>query len=116
VNRQNPYFKQVLLLVRLLPIIGKSSCFALKGGTAINFFYRNMPRLSVDIDLVYLPVKERQESLNEITTEMSIISASIQKQIPGARIQYSIAVPGIFSTKCHIFRESGVIICFWVRE
>jgi len=33
----------------------------------------------------------------------------------GKEIVVFIAVPGIFSTKCHIFRESGVIICFWVR-
>lgn len=51
---QNPYFKQVELLVRVLPVVSKSSCFALKGGTAINLFFRDMPRLSVDIDSVGL--------------------------------------------------------------
>lgn len=54
-DNKNPYFRQVALLVRLLPLIGRYSCFALKGGTAINLFYRDMPRLSVDIDLVYVP-------------------------------------------------------------
>ena len=40
--------------------------FALKGGTAINLFYRDLPRLSVDIDLTYLPIKDRADSLAEI--------------------------------------------------
>ncbi|MFA6844946.1 MAG: nucleotidyl transferase AbiEii/AbiGii toxin family protein [Sphaerochaetaceae bacterium] len=53
-DRKNPYFKQVELLVRILPLVGEHPCFALKGGTAINLFYRDMPRLSVDIDLVYV--------------------------------------------------------------
>ncbi|HEY4783780.1 MAG TPA: nucleotidyl transferase AbiEii/AbiGii toxin family protein, partial [Chthoniobacterales bacterium] len=37
--------------------------FALKGGTAINLFVRDMPRLSADIDLTYLPVAGRAASL-----------------------------------------------------
>jgi len=49
------YRKQVALLIRALPIVAGEECFALKGGTAINLFIRDMPRLSVDIDLTYLP-------------------------------------------------------------
>jgi predicted nucleotidyltransferase component of viral defense system len=55
------YASQVALLVRLLPFIAAEKVFALKGGTAINLFYRGMPRLSVDIDLTYLPVRSRAE-------------------------------------------------------
>ena len=44
-DNKNPYFRQVELLVRILPLVGEHPCFALKGGTAINLFYRNMPRL-----------------------------------------------------------------------
>ena len=57
---KNPYSRQVELLVRILPLVEEHPCFALKGGTAINMFHRNMPRLSVDIDLVYVPVEERE--------------------------------------------------------
>ncbi len=53
---------QVQLLVQLLPLVAKQPCFALKGGTAINLFVRDMPRLSVDIDLAYLPVEDRNIS------------------------------------------------------
>ncbi len=60
------YAEQVRLLVRLLPAIAEEEVFALKGGSAINLFYRDMPRLSVDIDLVYLPVESRSISLSNI--------------------------------------------------
>jgi hypothetical protein len=47
------YFKQAELLLRIIPLIDREAVFALKGGTAINFFARDIPRISVDIDLVY---------------------------------------------------------------
>ena len=56
---RDAYRKQVALLVRILPLVAEESCFALKGGTAINLFVRDMPRLSVDIDLTYVPVAAR---------------------------------------------------------
>ena len=54
-DRNSIFFKQVQLLVRVIPHIAKHPCFALKGGTALNLFIRDFPRLSVDIDLAYLP-------------------------------------------------------------
>ena len=57
------YRRQVDLLVRTLPHVAQEKCFALKGGTAINLFVRNLPRLSVDIDLTYLPVAGRARSI-----------------------------------------------------
>ena len=45
------YKAQVDLLLQILPHIAKEEIFALKGGTAINLFVRDMPRLSIDIDL-----------------------------------------------------------------
>ena len=56
------YFKQAELLLRILPLIDREAAFAMKGGTAINFFARDLPRISVDIDLVYLPVGERESN------------------------------------------------------
>jgi len=80
---REPYAAQVALLVRLLPIIyHKKDVFALKGGTAINLFYRDLPRLSVDIDLTYLPVQERQTSLTQIDETLSSIMEGINK-VPG---------------------------------
>ena len=75
------YLKQVNLLIRTLPHIAKEQCFALKGGTAINLFIRDMPRLSVDIDLTYLPVEPRAESLSAINDAMLRIKGSIRTNI-----------------------------------
>ena len=47
----NPYYRQVTLVLRVLPLVAREPCFAIKGGTAINLFVRDMPKLSVDIDL-----------------------------------------------------------------
>jgi predicted nucleotidyltransferase component of viral defense system len=80
------FFKQAELLLRILPLIYKQDVFALKGGTAINFFVRDLPRLSVDIDLTYLPVNDRNSALNEIRSMLLLISEGIKKRIPGTRI------------------------------
>jgi hypothetical protein len=67
------YRRQISLLVRILPFVAAEECFALKGGTAINLFVRDMPRLSVDIDLTYLPVESREESLKTIDATLKRI-------------------------------------------
>lgn len=56
------YRRQVALLVRILPVVAEEAVFALKGGTAINLFIRDLPRLSVDIDLTYLRPERRSVS------------------------------------------------------
>lgn len=73
------YEKQVSLLVRTLPHVAAEDCFALKGGTAINLFIRNLPRLSVDIDLTYLPIAERNQSLTEIDNALRRIAGRVQR-------------------------------------
>ena len=84
------YAAQVALLVQILPTVAKEDCFALKGGTAINLFYRDLPRLSVDIDLTYLPLEPRNEALGNINAAMERLAGSITlipgietKRIPG---------------------------------
>lgn len=76
------YVAQVRLLVNVLPIIAQETSFALKGGTAINLFYRNLPRLSVDIDLMWLPVADRQSSLQEIDQALDRIAAMVTRRNP----------------------------------
>jgi Nucleotidyl transferase AbiEii toxin, Type IV TA system len=73
---------QAALLVRALPYVATETCFALKGGTAINLFIRNLPRLSVDIDLVYLPIEDRQTSLLGIRSALARIAQSVRKAMP----------------------------------
>lgn len=76
------YVDQVRLLLGVLPDIAEEDVFALKGGTAINLFYRDMPRLSVDIDLTYLPVGDREASLTDIDEALDRIMASVTKRNP----------------------------------
>jgi len=80
------YFKQAELLLRIIPLIDREAVFALKGGTAINFFARDLPRISVDIDLVYLPVGERDLSLRDISATLARISRDIESRIPGTKV------------------------------
>lgn len=80
------YFKQAELLLRIIPLIDREAVFALKGGTAINFFVRDLPRISVDIDLVYLPVGERDVSLRKISSSLIRISRGIESNIPGTKV------------------------------
>ncbi|MGA7837940.1 MAG: nucleotidyl transferase AbiEii/AbiGii toxin family protein [Ignavibacteriaceae bacterium] len=82
----NIYYKQAELLLRVLPIIDRENEFALKGGTALNFFWRDFPRLSVDIDLTYLPVKERNESLKDINDKLLNIRDGISRTIAETNI------------------------------
>lgn len=69
------YRHQVALLIRILPLVAEEPVFALKGGTAINLFVRDLPRLSVDIDLTYLPVAGRPESLADIDAALAMESS-----------------------------------------
>ena len=83
--KDSPYFRQAELILRAMPHVAAESCFALKGGTAINLFVRNLPRLSVDIDLAYLPVEEpRETALSNISEALGRI-ASVKASIGGAR-------------------------------
>ena len=66
----NPtYLAIARLLTEVAPVIFEDDLFALKGGTAINLFLREMPRLSVDLDLVFrdhrLPRAEALAAINE---------------------------------------------------
>lgn len=47
------YADTVRLLLAIVPDVFANDVFAMKGGTAINLFVQDMPRLSVDIDVVY---------------------------------------------------------------
>jgi len=81
------YRAQVALLLRTLPFVAEESVFALKGGTAINLFVRDLPRLSVDIDLTYLPVEDRQTSLRKIGLAMQRIAVRVRAGIRDSRTQ-----------------------------
>ncbi|WP_339893243.1 nucleotidyl transferase AbiEii/AbiGii toxin family protein [uncultured Algibacter sp.] len=80
------YKNQVALLLQVLPEVAKEKCFALHGGTAINLFIRDMPRLSVDIDLTYIPIEDRDTSLQKIIAALGYIKGNLEKILPKAVI------------------------------
>lgn len=82
------YKRQVNLLLKVLPEVSKEKNLALHGGTAINLFVRNMPRLSVDINLTYIPIESRKVSLENIHQSLENISARLSKVHPEAKIHH----------------------------
>lgn len=80
------YRRQVALLLEALPFVAGEPDFALKGGTAINLFVRDMPRLSVDIDLTYLPVAARPTSLAAIDAAMKRIAEATRNGFRRANV------------------------------
>ncbi|MCE2578020.1 nucleotidyl transferase AbiEii/AbiGii toxin family protein [Komagataeibacter sp. FNDCR1] len=103
------YQQQVALLMRVVPFVAEERIFALKGGTAINLFVRDMPRLSVDIDLTYLPVEGRPASLSAIDAAMLRIKERIEQGIPGVRVNASRSADENIVTKL-VVRVGGVQI------
>lgn len=72
------YLGQVALVVRALPVVAEESDFAIKGGTAINLFELDLPRLSVDIDLTYLKIAPRDESVAAINESLARIAGRLR--------------------------------------
>jgi predicted nucleotidyltransferase component of viral defense system len=86
----NNYYKQVALLIKVIPEIALEPRFALHGGTAINLFDRDMPRLSVDIDLTYIPIEDRETSFTNISVALTNIKSSIEKRLEGSRVEHKV--------------------------
>ena len=75
-----PYVDTVRLLLAIAPEVFRGGVFAMKGGTAINLFVHDMPRLSVDIDLAYPDWKKpRNQALRSITDELALISQRLRR-------------------------------------
>lgn len=66
-------------MLLVLPEVSKESCFALHGGTAINLFIREMPRISVDIDLTYTLIENRESSFENISNALNRIKENIER-------------------------------------
>jgi hypothetical protein len=86
-DRNSNYYRQVQLLTSALPYVARETCFALKGGTAINLFHLPMPRLSVDIDLTYLPLEERGTSLANARAALQRIVDDMMQSSPRLEAQ-----------------------------
>lgn len=80
------YAQKVELLLRLMPIVMEEGVFAVHGGTAINLFLKDLPRYSVDIDLTYIPLSNRTESLADINLHLQSICEKAKKAFKGMHI------------------------------
>lgn len=80
------FYRQANLVLDILPLIAKFDSFALKGGTTINYFIRDLPRLSVDIDLTYLPIEDRPTTLDSIHSILDVLSKEITDTISPSSI------------------------------
>ncbi|MGJ8548373.1 nucleotidyl transferase AbiEii/AbiGii toxin family protein [Winogradskyella wichelsiae] len=84
----NNYKHQVRLLLSVIPEVAKEKCFALHGGTAINLFVRDMSRLSVDIDLTYIPIENRTISFSHINNALGEIKKRLNTIFPNLLIEH----------------------------
>lgn len=109
-NQKFIYSFQVKLLLQCLPSVASEDCFAIKGGTAINLFIRDLPRLSVDIDLVYLPLADRNQSLKGIEVGLLSIKEKLEKRYPELKVktQYNKTTQSI--VKLYVLNEDAQIV------
>lgn len=91
------YRRQVALLIRVMPLVFKIKDFAVHGGTAINLFHRNLPRYSVDVDVTYIPLEDRNTSLTKINTHLLVLKTAIEKAVPGIRVIHK---PDVWKLQC----------------
>ncbi|MCK9285544.1 MAG: nucleotidyl transferase AbiEii/AbiGii toxin family protein [Rhodocyclaceae bacterium] len=82
------YVDSVRLLLTVAPVIFESPRFALKGGTALNLFVQDLPRLSVDIDVVFTDhVMERESALIAIGDDLQTAKAKLERMGYSATIR-----------------------------
>lgn len=80
------YRQKVELLLRLLPLVMDEEVFAVHGGSAINLFVKEMPRYSVDIDLTYIPLDDREKSLKEISSHLETMASKAKRMFRGLHV------------------------------
>ena len=93
------YRRQVALLIQIMPLVFRIKDFAVHGGTAINLFHRNLSRYSVDIDLTYIPISDRETSLRAINVHLIFLKSMIEKAVQGIRIIHKPDVLKLLCTK-----------------
>jgi predicted nucleotidyltransferase component of viral defense system len=65
--------------LQCLPAIRDQTYFCLKGGTALNLFIHDLPRLSVDIDVTYKHLTDRETSLSEIQIDYDKLQKTFKR-------------------------------------
>lgn len=83
------YSDRVQLLVDILPVLAKETRFALKGGTAINLFEHDLPRLSVDIDLTWLPMQDFEADVKAMSAALEQLAGTLRARPLQLQVQTS---------------------------
>lgn len=102
------YVDTVRLLLDVSPFVFKDGFFAMKGGTAINLFHQDMPRLSVDIDLVVMGNYDtRDAALAAIEAKLDMIAKELKDKL---KVEIKRGTSGSeFETKLFITREKVLV-------
>jgi hypothetical protein len=98
------YRRQAALVVQTIPLVAQEDCFALKGESAFNLFVRDMPRLSVDIDLTYLPITDRSIALSDIDRALTGSAIASRLVFEARAFTRASSNPRTSSTSC---------LCVW---
>jgi len=97
------YLETARLLTRIAPLVFAENVFALKGGTAINLFVRDMPRLSVDLDLVFVDHRAgREEAIVSINKAIKSAAERLKKYGYQTR-----TVPAVHTGETKLFVRKG---------
>jgi len=102
------YKKQVRLLLDILPYVAEESDLAIHGGTAINLFVRGMPRLSVDVDLTFLPIDDRKTSLKNIADILVRIQERMTSGIAGLMVEAKTQIGKLLISKDNVLMKLEV--------
>lgn len=101
------YLATARLLIEIAPTVFTSGHFALKGGTAINLFLREMPRLSVDLDLVFTDYQPgRAEALTQTNEALREARSNLRKR--GFKVQ-ALSAADMGETKLLVQRDDLVV-------
>ena len=97
------YIEIVRLLLEAIPVVFQEPQFAMKGGTALNLFIQDLPRLSVDIDVVFIDhTASRTEALRQIGASLEAARNELNRR--GLQAESSLGAHG---DESKLFRRRG---------
>ncbi len=103
------YKDQFLLLLKILPCLREQDNFVVKGGTAINLFYRDLPRISVDIDLTYIHIENRESTIKNMNRALNKLGLSIIKRISNVKLNKKLSKNKEHITKLMISNGKSIV-------
>lgn len=103
------YKNQFSLLLKILPCLKGQNKLILKGGTAINLFYRDLPRISVDIDLTYTEIENREDTIKHINEALDNLGSLITKRIPNAKIHKRLSRNNDYILKLNVSDSKSIV-------